>query len=621
MADRGKRKKSSEQAADEDQSIFDLFEPPPDPDGNSFGKIPVVSEDEIDLTDGASMAERKAAADAEAAGLQHWTAPPTGQVPAVLSSESTESGLWGDVKGPSWHGDDPSWAGPDLADVFADTEAISVDNVPRAGLEDDEEDDDEYGDFDRGVLRPVAPVAAGRARPPRAPVPGARPPAPEVNGDRLDFGSPDREPPAFDNATEDPRRPGSLDPDLASFDPPAVEQRRGAGTPRPPGSVPPSGHPVAPVRSGQTRDEGGLAPGSRRAPQPRTRPGRETAAVAGRGVLDNGAPVLDDETAPPVRRRASLGGEQLRPEREPQRPAAERFEPAAESVGLDDRFNEEYDAEIGLARPGGRDLPKAIAVGLALVAILVAATWFGPDTTMLLVGGLALLAVLELFNAMRMAGLRPATLLGLVATVAAPTAAYFRGDAAFPLIVGMVVIFGALWYLVGADTERPVLNLSLTMMGILWVGGLASFGALILRFDGGIQLLIATIVITVASDTMAYVGGRAYGARPFHSASPNKTWEGTLTGFAAAIFTGFAIGVTEVGSLWDENFMAVIVLGAVVGVLAPIGDLAESLVKRDLGVKDMGTLLPGHGGVLDRLDGLLFALPGAYYLALVYSIF
>jgi len=78
--------------------------------------------------------------------------------------------------------------------------------------------------------------------------------------------------------------------------------------------------------------------------------------------------------------------------------------------------------------------------------------------------------------------------------------------------------------------------------------------------------------------------------------------------------------VTNLIDVFDGQFVSVMVLAAVVGVLAPIGDLAESLVKRDLGVKDMGTLLPGHGGILDRVDGLLFALPGAYYVAVVYSL-
>ncbi|MGI9616551.1 MAG: phosphatidate cytidylyltransferase, partial [Acidimicrobiales bacterium] len=245
---------------------------------------------------------------------------------------------------------------------------------------------------------------------------------------------------------------------------------------------------------------------------------------------------------------------------------------------------------------------------------------FGPIPTMVLIGVLTFVAVMELFNAMRLAGLRPATLLGLVGATALPAASYVRGDAGFPLVIGLAVVFGMLWYLTGADTERPVLNLGLTFLGILWIGALASFGALMVRAEDGVGLLLAAIIVTAASDTFAYLGGRAYGTKPFHSASPNKTWEGTITGFVGALLAGTAIGVTNLIGVFDGQFVSVVVLAAVVGLLAPIGDLAESLVKRDLGVKDMGTLLPGHGGILDRVDGLLFALPGAYYVAVVYSL-
>ena len=195
-----------------------------------------------------------------------------------------------------------------------------------------------------------------------------------------------------------------------------------------------------------------------------------------------------------------------------------------------------------------------------------------------------------------------------------------RGDAGFPLVVGLAVVFGMLWYLTGADTERPVLNLGLTFTGVIWVGGLAAFAALMLREDGGVGLLLAAILITATSDTLAYLGGRAYGTKSFHPASPNKTWEGTLTGFFGALLAGLVIGVTDFITVFDGQFTSVMVLAATVGMLAPIGDLAESLVKRDLGIKDMGTILPGHGGVLDRVDGLLFALPGAYYVAVIFEL-
>ncbi len=279
---------------------------------------------------------------------------------------------------------------------------------------------------------------------------------------------------------------------------------------------------------------------------------------------------------------------------------------------------------------GGRNLPVAIAVGAALACLAVAALSFSAEATLLLVGLIALLAVAEFYTAMRSAKLRPATLLGLVGTVALPAAAFYRGDSAFPLVLGLTVVFGALWYLVGADNERPVLNLSLTLMGLYWIGGLAGFAGLMLYLETnaatenssvGRQLIAATIAVTAASDIMAYFGGKAYGSTPFHVASPNKTWEGTITGFLGAMFVGFLLALAPVdGFVFSDDFAAAVAFGAIVGLMAMVGDLAESLIKRDLNIKDMGTILPGHGGILDRIDGLLFALPGAYYTATLFGL-
>lgn len=610
MADKNNQEESGQEPNESGTSVFDLFEPPPERDPNSFGKIPVIKDDEIDLTD--SSAEVKAAADAEAAGLQHWTAPPTGQVPAVLSSEGDGTGMWGDVKGPSWHGEDPSWDGPDLADVFADTESVSFDNDV-IDLDDDDDEGDYSDSFDSvAVQRPVRATS-----PTRAPA------------DAETSIGPRNAPPSNGTATPAVRHDGETGENQTPRPDAPVRQQP---APQQPAAEPTRPQPMAPAASAGQQGANPVVP-----PQPRTdgpaRPGiapQHRNGAAAKPVAPvrprTGEPNIDDiqfvDNEDAGSRRGSAGGALARGaafrEQEELRPVRGRdVHDDDEYDDIDDGYEDE---EIGLGPVGGRNLPQAIGVGLALAAVVLAAMFFGPYTTMLVIVVLALLAVLELYNAMRMAGLRPATLLGIVGTVAAPAAAYYRGDAAFPLIVALAVVFGTLWYLVGADTERPVLNLSLTMMGIFWIGGLSAFAALMVRQDLGIELLLSTIIITVVSDTMAYIGGRAYGSRPFHHASPNKTWEGTITGFIGSVFAGFAIGVTEMGTIWDGRLVPAMVLGAVVGCLAPMGDLAESVVKRDLGVKDMGTLLPGHGGVLDRLDGLLFALPGAFYLSLVYGL-
>ncbi len=265
----------------------------------------------------------------------------------------------------------------------------------------------------------------------------------------------------------------------------------------------------------------------------------------------------------------------------------------------------------------GRNVPQAIAVGVILAGLAILAFQLGAAATITLICVICVLGAVELFNSMRMAGLHPATLLGIVASAALPLAIYHRGEPGYVLVSALTLVFGALWYLVGADSHRPALNLGLTFLGVQWVGGLASFAALlVLAGDPGIDMILAAVIVTVVFDTAAYAGGRVFGSHPFHPASPNKTWEGTIIGVVGAVLAGFIVGILEI-SPFSGDLVHAILLGLVAGILAPIGDLTESLIKRDLGVKDMGAILPGHGGVLDRLDGLLFVLPGVYYLARV----
>jgi phosphatidate cytidylyltransferase len=223
------------------------------------------------------------------------------------------------------------------------------------------------------------------------------------------------------------------------------------------------------------------------------------------------------------------------------------------------------------------------------------------------------LAAAEFFNGVRKAGFQPATLLGIAAAGCIVAAGYRNGEVGQSLVLFMTVVFGLLWYLLGVSEDRPVLNLSITVLGVLYVGLLGSYAALLLRQPDGVGLLLGAVIPTVAYDVGGFVVGRNAGRSPLTSISPNKTVEGTVGGLISAVVVGAIIGASRLdpwGSLKDG-----IILGFVVFVAALIGDLCESLMKRDLGVKDMGDVLPGHGGVLDRFDGMLFALPAVYYLA------
>jgi phosphatidate cytidylyltransferase len=162
-----------------------------------------------------------------------------------------------------------------------------------------------------------------------------------------------------------------------------------------------------------------------------------------------------------------------------------------------------------------------------------------------------------------------------------------------------------------ATRAAPTVSISATLLGPVWIGCGLSFVLLLRALPAHGRLAAITVVIAVwAGDTLAYAGGRLLGRhRMAPNTSPGKTWEGFAFGTAATVFIAFV-------ALYKANFLTItesIILGIVLAIAAPTGDLFESMLKRDAGVKDAGALLGGHGGMLDRLDALLFAVPAAYF--------
>lgn len=268
----------------------------------------------------------------------------------------------------------------------------------------------------------------------------------------------------------------------------------------------------------------------------------------------------------------------------------------------------------GNGRGGGgeRDLPVAIAAGVgiglaALLAFRAGPAWAAAFSTIIVV-----LAAAEVFDAFRRSGYKPATLLGLVATGSLMIGGYVRGERAIPLVLALTVMFSMLWYLFGVVKARPALNLGITLLSVLWVGFLGSFATLMLRYPNreGIAFLLGTVLAVVANDIGALFAGRQFGNTPLSETSPNKTWEGWAGGLLASLIV-CAIFVRELDPWSLGSALALALVASIVG---PIGDLCESMIKRDLNLKDMSSVVPGHGGVLDRFDALFFVLPAAYYL-------
>jgi phosphatidate cytidylyltransferase len=182
------------------------------------------------------------------------------------------------------------------------------------------------------------------------------------------------------------------------------------------------------------------------------------------------------------------------------------------------------------------------------------------------------------------------------------------GPVAIPATIAITLAASLVYYGIVVGRRNPLSNLSLTVMGVGWIGG---FGALVFELINAeeYQWLMVALVVTVAlSDVAQYFGGRNFGKRPLAPVvSPKKTVEGLISGVIVALIFGAALSLTDAFSLTEG-----LITGGIVAVFAPIGDLAVSVVKRTLGIKDMGVVLPGHGGVLDRIDAMIFTVPALW---------
>ena len=274
---------------------------------------------------------------------------------------------------------------------------------------------------------------------------------------------------------------------------------------------------------------------------------------------------------------------------------------------------------------GGRDMPTAVAVGALMAAVFIATIIAGPLAALAVVVVVIGLAGVEYFEKVTEKGYQPASFVGILACVAAPVASYNFGERAVPLFIVLAFVAGCLSF-IGAPNlnSSPMPNMAITTLGVIWIGLAGAFGGLILGAESagaipahaGTDTLLLLAIGVVVNDIGALFVGSSAGRTPLRGwISPNKSVEGFIGGALLTVIAMAVVGIAGKSDTWSNPNL--IVLGLVIAITAPLGDLTESMFKRNLDIKDFGSLVKGHGGVLDRFDGFLFTLPAVFYTMLV----
>jgi phosphatidate cytidylyltransferase len=267
----------------------------------------------------------------------------------------------------------------------------------------------------------------------------------------------------------------------------------------------------------------------------------------------------------------------------------------------------------GKREPGraGRNLPAAIGVGLGLGALVVVPL-YSPYRFVFIgvIAAAVALGTYEIVKALRTLGAQPPMPPLLAGGAAMVVLAYREGPEGLFLALVLTVLACLAWRL--ADPAEGFLrDVAASTFTAAYVPFLAGFAALLAIPDDGPRRVTAFIAVVVCSDVGGYAAGVLFGKHPMApSVSPKKSWEG----FAGSLVACATAGAIAFATLFDASPLLGVVYGLAVVLTATLGDLGESMVKRDIGIKDMGTLLPGHGGIMDRLDSLLPTAPVAWLL-------
>lgn len=262
-------------------------------------------------------------------------------------------------------------------------------------------------------------------------------------------------------------------------------------------------------------------------------------------------------------------------------------------------------------------LKKRVITALWGIPLLIAAVWFDQPlpwfTIFVAIWGV--LAALEFYTLVNTSKISPLTYFGLIWTLLFILSPHFSYDSIVPILLTSAVILPLFWLLRHPQKEGAFIGWAWTIAGILYVGWLLSYFIALRGLDNGREWVFLALFATFASDTAAFFIGGALGKHHFAPhISPGKTWEGTIAGVFGSVIVSLLL-VTLFNLPLSYGWT--ILLGLLVSVFGQLGDLVESLLKRNMKVKDSGRLLPGHGGFLDRIDSVVLAGIVVYYFVLI----
>lgn len=289
--------------------------------------------------------------------------------------------------------------------------------------------------------------------------------------------------------------------------------------------------------------------------------------------------------------------------------------PGVESglVGFEDVSGTRYHSEESyeaIEQAASSDLAMRIGsgvviFGLFLGSLLLGGWWFTAFVVLVMV-----VAVGELYATVRVRGHKPLALFGLIGVALMGVGAYQGGVFAIAAWAGLITVVTLLFVSL-TPRRNPLEDAATTILGVAWVGMLA-FAIPFVSGPRPVAQILFVVVVVALNDMGAFFVGRSFGKKPLAPVlSPKKTVEGVVGGL---IVGAVAASVLATFPAWEPIGLANgLIMAMVVGVFSPLGDLAESMVKRSIEVKDMGSVLPGHGGMLDRIDGFLFSLPALYF--------